>query len=69
MSMEDNRFMWYPAKQYVICAVCGCLVVAIAGAEIASARCHGEGCHEVDAQHITLLNFRQRIISFLRQVL
>ena len=48
--MEDNRFMWNP-KRYFVCTVCGCLMVTIAGAEIASARCHKESCQEIDAHH------------------
>ncbi len=48
--MEENRFMWNH-RRYVVCTVCGCLIVAIAGAEIASAWCHGEGCHEIDVHH------------------
>ena len=48
--MEENRFMWSP-KRYVVCTVCGCLIVAIAGAEIVFTRCHDEGCHEIDPHH------------------
>ena len=48
--MEDNRFMWSP-KRYLVCTVCGCLIAAIGGAEIASARCHKESCREIDVHH------------------
>lgn len=48
--MEENRFVWDP-KRYFICTICGCFIVAVEGAEIASARCHHESCREIDVHH------------------
>ena len=49
--MEDNQFIWNSGKRYAVCVICGCLIVAIAGAEIVSARCHKESCRELDVHH------------------
>ena len=49
--VEDNRFVLSPTKRYLVNTVCGGLIIAISGAEIAAARCHKESCREPDAHN------------------